>query len=196
MNRITLWVLLSVLSAVQVVQAGETTMIPIKGEINASPEDEIGERMQFTQARDMSENDLANVDDEVMGNEVSEEQAIDEELQDPGLAAKITKEKMTLVDPEAISSSQADCGIVPRDRDSTVRRDAAYPNAARQRSGPSTRCPILGVLQPRDDADYYCFTSGDDGFTWTYLRNLRTRVRGWTRDDLLRDHGSFVYCGF
>jgi len=148
MNRITLWVLLSVLSAVQVVQAGETTMIPIKGEINASgevdliirvydqpeggrllyqltkmvtaedqifddeidvpselfsanpqvfvgfasasaPEDEIGERMQFPQARDMSEDDLDTVDNEGMGSEVSEEQAIDEELEDPGLAAEI-----------------------------------------------------------------------------------------------------------
>jgi hypothetical protein len=35
MNRVTLLVLLCGLSAVQVVQAGETTMIPLKGEINA-----------------------------------------------------------------------------------------------------------------------------------------------------------------
>ena len=256
MNRITLWVLLSVLSAVQVVQAGESTMIPIKGEINASgevdliirvydqpeggrllyqltkmvtvedqifdveiyvpsellsanpqffvgfasasaPEDEIGERMQFTQVRDMSEDDLDNVDDEMMGNQVAEEQAIDEELGDPGLAAEIAEEKMALVDTEAISlRHHAPCGTVPPDNDSTQTSDAASPNAANQRSGSSTDCPILGVLQPSDDANYFCFTAANDGSTWTYLQNLRTRVRGWTRDDLLRDRGSFVHCNF
>jgi len=127
---------------------------------------------------------------------VYEEQAIDENLEDPALATEIAQEKMGLVDPEGIIPQHAGCGIVPRDRDATVTRDAASPNAARQRSGSSTSCTTLGVLQPSDDANYYCFTVGNDRFTWTYLRNLRTGVRGWTRDDLLRDRGSFVYCGF
>ncbi len=46
----------------------------------------------------------------------------------------------------------------------------------------------VGVLQPGDDADYYCWTKGPR-FTWTFLRNLRTGVRGWVRDDLLRKSG-------
>ncbi|MFC7615459.1 hypothetical protein ACFQV2_20125 [Actinokineospora soli] len=43
---------------------------------------------------------------------------------------------------------------------------------------------------------------GNDGYTWTYLRNLRTGVRGWVRDDLLdlnadgQTRGSLSYCGF
>jgi hypothetical protein len=44
---------------------------------------------------------------------------------------------------------------------------------------------IVGVLQPTDDALYYCYTWANDGFSWTYLRNQRTGVRGWSRDNLL-----------
>jgi hypothetical protein len=31
---------------------------------------------------------------------------------------------------------------------------------------------------------------------WTFLRNLRTGVERWMRDDLLRNFGSNRYCGF
>jgi hypothetical protein len=51
------------------------------------------------------------------------------------------------------------------------------------------------VLQTSDNADYYCFTSASDGYTWTYLRNIRTGVKG-VQDNLLKDYGSFVCCGF
>jgi hypothetical protein len=52
------------------------------------------------------------------------------------------------------------------------------------------------VLQPTDDARYFCWTEGNDGFTWTYLQNLRTNVRGWVRDNLLDNFGSTEWCGF
>jgi hypothetical protein len=73
--------------------------------------------------------------------------------------------------------------------------DAAFQGAANQRSGSSTGCWAPGVLQPTDDALYFCYTGAADG-TWTYLRNLRTGVQGWIRDDLLRNNGSSRYCGF
>lgn len=72
---------------------------------------------------------------------------------------------------------------------------ASADEAANQRSGSSTGCGINGVLQYWDVADYHCFTVGNDGYTWTYLRNDRTDVAGWVRDDLLLDGGSSVYCG-
>jgi hypothetical protein len=90
----------------------------------------------------------------------------------------------------------ASCGTTVPDLD-TGHENVVDParTAANQRSGSSTSCAILGVLQTSDNADYYCWTSSNDGFTWTYLRNIRTGVRGWVRDDLLKDGGSFVWCG-
>jgi hypothetical protein len=73
--------------------------------------------------------------------------------------------------------------------------DAAFTGPANQRSGSSTSCSAPGVLQPTDDALYFCWTSGTGG-TWTYLRNLRTGVQGWVLDSLLRNNGSNRYCGF
>jgi hypothetical protein len=67
---------------------------------------------------------------------------------------------------------------------------------ARIRTGSSTGCTARGSSQPSDPLDYYCFTVGNDGFTWTYLRNGRTQVQGWTRDNLLPGNGSNYYCGF
>jgi hypothetical protein len=91
----------------------------------------------------------------------------------------------------------AACGRSGPNLQNQVIADAASRSGgANQRSGSSTRCPALGVLQPTDDARYYCWTVGNDGFTWSYARNQRTGVRGWTRDDLLRNTGSNRYCGF
>lgn len=60
-----------------------------------------------------------------------------------------------------------------------------------QRSG---SCRTDGVLQTSDRADHHCYTVGNDGYSWTFLRNVRTNVAGWVRD-LLDDGGSLVYCG-
>jgi hypothetical protein len=74
--------------------------------------------------------------------------------------------------------------------------DAAINGVARQRNGSSISCTAVGELQTTDDAYYYCYTDADDGYTWTYLRNRRTDVRGWVRDDLLRNNGSWFHCPF
>lgn len=97
-------------------------------------------------------------------------------------------------------SRHAFCGQTGPNLQNTVVADAAINGAANQRNGSvaqsPTACPIVGVLQPTDDARYFCFTQDFDGFTWTYLQNLRTGVRGWTRDNLLRSFGSSRPCGF
>lgn len=117
-------------------------------------------------------------------------------------AADIAKAKMALVEAEVISPKNAACGKTAPNLGNERVNDAAFTGAANQRSGSSTGCTAVGVLQPTDDALYFCFTFGNDGFTWTFLQNLRTGVRGWTRDDLLRPPvghmvgGSSVSCGF
>jgi len=117
-------------------------------------------------------------------------------------ATDIAKAKMALVGADAISPQAAACGKAGPTSTSERVNDAAFKGAAQQRSGSSTSCTAPGALQPTDDALYFCFTVGNDGFTWTFLQNLRTTVRGWTRDDLLRPPpgatvgGARNWCGF
>jgi hypothetical protein len=92
-----------------------------------------------------------------------------------------------------IGTMHASCGTNPPDKDSGSWLATAR-SAANERSGSSTSCTIKGVAQTSDRLDYHCYTDGNDGYTWTYLRNDRTGVAGWVRDDLLKDNGSFVYC--
>jgi hypothetical protein len=94
-----------------------------------------------------------------------------------------------------VAAKSAACGKTAPDKDSGAWAAKAR-SAANQRSGSSTSCAALGVLQTSDRADYHCYTWGSGGYSWTYLRNDRTNVAGWVRDDLLKDGGSFVYCGF
>ena len=92
----------------------------------------------------------------------------------------------------------AGCGTTAPDLD-TVKENVSDPakSAANQRTGSSTSCVSLGVLQLTDNADYYCYTwESGSSYSWTYLRNLRTGVKGWVRDDLLKDNGSYRHCGF
>jgi hypothetical protein len=100
----------------------------------------------------------------------------------------------------AVGPAHASCGTPGPNLENRVEADAPSGGAANQRSGTRavspTDCVIVGVLQPSDDAVYYCWTRGQDGFTWTYLRNLRTGVSGWVRDNLLDGNGSNVGCGF
>jgi hypothetical protein len=102
--------------------------------------------------------------------------------------------------PSGVGAMHAPCGTTGPNIDNRVDADAPSGGAANQRSGTialsSNNCTILGVLQPTDDALYFCWTLGNDGFTWTYLRNQRTTVRGWVRDNLLDGNGSDDWCGF
>lgn len=118
---------------------------------------------------------------------------------DPGRAAAIAKIKRASIDTATITPDSAACGRAGNTSSSTRTNDAAFTGAANQRSGSSTGCAAVGVLQPTDDALYFCFTcvpSDTCTATWTYNQNIRTGVRGWTRDDLLRGDGSFTFCGF
>ncbi|HEX6340251.1 SH3 domain-containing protein [Umezawaea sp.] len=104
-------------------------------------------------------------------------------------------------DHGSAGTRHATCGRAGPNLENRVEVDAPLSGAARQRSGSSTGCDAPGALQPTDDARYHCYTNADDGFTWTYLQNLRTGVRGWVRDDLLDVNpdgtsGSIEPCGF
>jgi hypothetical protein len=60
--------------------------------------------------------------------------------------------------------------------------------------GSSTNCAIRAVSNDEHALDYHCFTTGDDGYTWTYLWNAKVEKFGWIRDDKLKDYGSRVLC--
>jgi hypothetical protein len=98
-------------------------------------------------------------------------------------------------DSGSASPMSAACGRSGPNLQNGRVNDAAFHGPANQRTGSSTACPSPGVLQPTDDVIYFCWTTGEGG-TWTYLQNLRTGVRGWVLDRLLRNNGSYRYCGF
>ena len=130
------------------------------------------------------------------GESGGDPQAVDEKSVDSALAAAIADAKLAQLGDSVQVEKHASCGRTGSTASSTRHNDAPSNGAANQRSGSSTGCVALGVLQPTDDALYFCYTVANDGFTWTYNQNLRTGVRGWTRDDLLDGYGSFTYCGF
>ena len=123
-----------------------------------------------------------------------EQQVVDESLVSPS-PDYLASAKVKAVDASVLPRN-ASCGKVAPNIGNQFNADAPAGDAANQRSGSSTSCAILGVLQPTDDATYFCFTHASDGLTWTYLRNERTGVKGWVRDDLLDDFGSSFNCGF
>lgn len=99
-------------------------------------------------------------------------------------------------DPKGeVGVANAPCGKNAPDKDAGS-WGATAKTAANQRSGSSLSCGIDGVLQTSDRADYHCYTRQNAQYTWTFLRNVRTNVSGWVRDDLLEDGGSIEYCGF
>ena len=69
-------------------------------------------------------------------------------------------------------------------------------SGARIRTGSSTGCTGRGSIQPSHRLTFYCKTRGNDGYDWTYLHNLTTNVKGWTRNNLLPDGGSRLECSF
>lgn len=91
-----------------------------------------------------------------------------------------------------VTPDSASCGRTASDRDS---RTGHATTAANIRSGSSTSCAALGAAQTGDTLNYYCYTVAGN-YTWTYLRDNRTGVKGWVRDDLLSGDGSLVSCGF
>jgi hypothetical protein len=135
---------------------------------------------------------------------VEPDSALTEHL-DPERAAASEKARTALVGTATITPDSAACGRAGNTSSSVRVNDAAFTGSARQRSGSSTSCPAPGQLEPTDDALYYCFTCTSDCSdigSWTYNKNLRTGVSGWTRNDLLRPepggpfNGSSRWCGF
>lgn len=96
-----------------------------------------------------------------------------------------------------ITPDSAACGKNGPTSSSTRTNDALAPgvSAALIRTGSSTSCTAVGQINPGEDATYFCFTFAGN-FTWTFLQDIQSGKRGWTRDDLLRDDGSFNFCGF
>ena len=124
---------------------------------------------------------------------------------DPARAAASEKARRAFIGSAAITPHAAACGRAGDTSASVRTNDAAFTGAAKQRSGSSTSCTAPGALQPTDDALYYCFTCTSDCSdigSWTYNKNIRTGVSGWTRNDLLRPepggpfNGSSRFCGF
>jgi hypothetical protein len=93
-----------------------------------------------------------------------------------------------------LGAQHAPCGTAGPNLDATVTTGAAA--GSRLRTGSSTACTAVGTNQPSHQLDYYCYTHDNSGVSWTYLRNITTGVRGWTRDDLLPGNGSGWHCGF
>jgi hypothetical protein len=98
--------------------------------------------------------------------------------------------------PDSVTPLHAPCGTGAPTNHVQRMDDAAITGVTNQRNGSSISCTAVGALQPTDDAYYYCYTDAEDGNTWTYLKNRRTGVKGWVRDDLLRNNGSLWHCGF
>lgn len=152
---------------------------------------------------------IDSADDPLLLAADSEEVATPVELEVPPAAAdeaaKLEAQKRASMAASSVSSALEDglaaaCGKAGPNLENRTVADAATPNYALQRSGSSTSCTALGQLNPPDDAVYYCYTSAGS-YTWTYLRSLRSGIKGWVRDDLLRlnpggSRGSVWYCGF
>jgi hypothetical protein len=94
--------------------------------------------------------------------------------------------------PSGMAVQHAGCGFAATDID--AKESVSTGGGANIRSGSSTSCAIYGQAGSGDALDYYCFTVGNDGFTWTYLRNITDGTNGWVRDDLLADNGSTAFC--
>ncbi|HEX9999295.1 MAG TPA: hypothetical protein VGB74_02480 [Actinoplanes sp.] len=90
--------------------------------------------------------------------------------------------------------AHASCGTTVGDKDGSSWPTGA--DSARLRQGSSTGCESNGISYASNVLDYHCYTWGNDGYSWTYVRNDTTGKQGWSRDDLLPGYGSTVYCGF
>jgi hypothetical protein len=84
------------------------------------------------------------------------------------------------------------CGSTPPDLDPVQGTNKA--NGVNMRSGSSTSCPSRGLAYLSHVINYHCWTLGQDGYTWSYARNISTGYAGWMRDDTLQDNGSDVHC--
>lgn len=99
-----------------------------------------------------------------------------------------------IVGTAGTASAHASCGKTAPDLDNASYGTQA--EGANMRSGSSTGCAINAYADDWDILDYHCYTNGNDGYTWTYTRNVTDGAYGWIRDDLLDDNGAARWCGF
>lgn len=86
-------------------------------------------------------------------------------------------------------SARVACGGAPPDEDSSSWPRMPAGTSANERHGPSTQCGIKGWADNRDQLDYHCWASGENG-SWTYLRNNSDGSTGWVKDTLLPGGGA------
>lgn len=67
-------------------------------------------------------------------------------------------------------------------------------NSAGVRRGSSEGCGLNGTIMSGDRLDYYCYTLGNDGRTWTFLSDLSRGIAGWSVDSSLPNNGSSRHC--
>lgn len=60
--------------------------------------------------------------------------------------------------------------------------------------GSSFGCGSNGAIFEGDKLDYYCFTTGNDGHTWTYVSAFVRGIAGWAYDEYLPNAGSLYHC--
>lgn len=106
--------------------------------------------------------------------------------------------KFAVGEPNAEANPAADpiknCGPVPTDKDGSAWGKYFKKNGVNMRRKASTNSRICGQGQKSHRVDYHCYTTGSDGNTWTYVRDVNTHYAGWVRDDLLVGNGSLVHC--
>ncbi|PRY02303.1 SH3 domain-containing protein [Allonocardiopsis opalescens] len=114
-------------------------------------------------------------------------------FQAPTSAAAIRPDGLEQGSP-SVQIAHAPCGTAGPNLDGTIGR--TIQNNVNMRTGSSTGCTSVGQAQTSHQLIYYCYTVGNDGYTWTYVRNVTTARNGWIRDDLLLNYGSWSQCPF
>jgi hypothetical protein len=112
--------------------------------------------------------------------------------------------------PQAVASTSsagevgplyASCNSnAPGDRDAAPNEQKhVLFNGVNIRTGSSLNCGSRGTASVDHNLDYHCYTPGDDGRNWTFLRNARTNVQGWVPSETLNlnpsgTRGSRIRC--
>ncbi|MCO5987992.1 hypothetical protein NE235_17975 [Actinoallomurus spadix] len=60
--------------------------------------------------------------------------------------------------------------------------------------GSSAGCGLTGVILGGDRLDYYCWTLGNDGYTYTFVSAFEKGAAGWALDSEIPNNGSSVHC--
>jgi hypothetical protein len=118
-------------------------------------------------------------------------------IRNAAAVAMVTAATFAVVTPAAqateISPMHYSCGQArPPQLDGSAIRSAIAP--ANVYRGSSVGCGVNGSMQLGDKLDYYCFTVGNDGETWTYLSVYERGFAGWVLDVYLPGSGSLVHC--